>query len=166
MSHSIQPLRLEDWPEVRAIYLEGIATDMATFDTDAPDWDEWDRSHIEHSRLIARSDDGRIAGWAALSPVSDRCAYGGVAEVSVYVGASSRGIGLGKVLLDALVRESEAAGVWTLQAGMFSENAASVALHERCGFREVGVRERFGALHGVWHDVVLMERRSSTVGAD
>lgn len=164
MSHTIQALRPEDWPDVRAIFAEGIATGTATFETEAPDWDEWDRFHLRHSRLVARSDDGRIAGWAALSPVSDRCAYGGVGEVSVYVGADSRGRGLGKALLEALVLASEAAGVWTLQAGMFEENAASIALHERCGFRVVGVRERLGALHGVWHDVVLMERRSPSVG--
>ncbi len=166
MSYSIEALRPEDWPQVRAIYVEGISTGTATFETDVPDWDEWDRSHLPHSRLMARTDEGQLAGWAALSPVSDRCAYGGVAEVSVYVGAASRGQGLGKALLDALVRESEAAGVWTLQAGMFAQNPASIALHENCGFRVVGVRERLGALRGVWHDVVLMERRSPTVGAD
>ena len=165
MSHSIDALRPEDWPEVRTIYVEGIATGTATFETEAPDWDEWDRSHLQHSRLIARGDDGRAAGWAALSPISDRCAYGGVAETSVYVGADSRGLGLGKSLLEGLVRESEAAGVWTLQAGMFARNPASIALHETCGFRVVGVRERLGSLGGVWHDVVLMERRSPTVGA-
>lgn len=165
MSHAIEPLQPPDWPEVRAIYVEGIETGTATFETDVPDWDEWDRSHLPHSRIVARAEGGEITGWAALSPVSDRCAYGGVAEVSVYVGASGRGRGLGQALLDALIRESEAAGVWTLQAGMFAENAASIALHEKCGFRLVGVRERLGALHGAWHDVVLMERRSPTVGA-
>jgi phosphinothricin acetyltransferase len=165
VSPTIEALRPDDWPAVRTIYEDGLATGTATFETDAPDWDEWDRDHLPHSRLIARSDEGRLAGWAALSPVSDRCAYGGVAEVSVYVGADSRGLGIGKALLDALVTESEAAAVWTLQAGMFAENVASVALHEKCGFRVVGVRERLGALHGVWHDVVLMERRSPTVGA-
>ncbi len=165
MSHSIQALRPEDWAEARAILVDGIATGTATFETDAPSWEDWNSSHLQHSRLVARGDNGRLAGWAALSPVSDRCAYGGVAEVSVYVGADSRGLGIGKALLNALVIESEAAAVWTLQAGMFAENAASVALHEKCGFRVVGVRERLGALHGVWHDVVLMERRSPTVGA-
>jgi phosphinothricin acetyltransferase len=164
VSHAIEPLQPPDWPEVRAIYVEGIETGTATFETDVPDWDEWDRSHLPHSRIVARAEGGEITGWAALSPVSDRCAYGGVAEVSVYVGASGRGRGLGRALLDALIRESEAAGVWTLQAGMFAENAASIALHEKCGFRVVGVRERLGALNGVWHDVVLMERRSPTVG--
>ncbi len=163
MSQTIAALRPDDWAEVRTIFADGIATGMATFETDVPDWEEWDRSHLQHSRLVARSEDGRVAGWAALSPVSDRCAYGGVAEVSVYVGADSRGHGVGKALLDALITESEAAGVWTLQAGMFAENDASIALHEKCGFRVVGVRERLGALHGVWHDVVLMERRSPTV---
>ena len=166
MSHAIEALRTDDWPEVRAIFEEGIATGTATFETAAPDWEEWDRSHLPHSRLIARRSDGRLAGWAALSPVSDRCAYGGVAEVSVYVAADSRGFGVGKALLEALVDASEAGGVWTLQAGMFAENAASIALHERCGFRVVGVRERLGALEGAWHDVVLMERRSPTVGTD
>lgn len=166
MSHAIEVLRPDDWPEVRAIFEEGIATGTATFETAAPDWEEWDRSHLRHSRLIARRRDGRLAGWAALSPVSDRCAYGGVAEVSVYVAADSRGFGVGKALLEALVDASEAGGVWTLQAGMFAENEASIALHERCGFRVVGVRERLGALKGAWHDVVLMERRSPTVGTD
>jgi L-amino acid N-acyltransferase YncA len=166
MSHSIESLRPEDWPEVRAIYLEGIRTGTATFETEVPDWDEWDRTHLAHSRLVARRDDGRLAGWAALSPVSDRCAYGGVAEVSVYVAAGSRGLGVGKALLEALVVASESGGIWTLQAGMFAENEASIALHRRCGFRLVGVRERLGALKGNWHDVVLMERRSPTVGTD
>ena len=165
MSHTIRALRPEDWPEVHAIFVEGIKTGTATFETAAPAWEQWDRSHLPHSRLVACDADGRVAGWAAVSPVSDRCAYGGVAEVSVYVSAGSRGQGVGKALLDALITESEAAGVWTLQAGMFAENGGSIALHERCGFRTVGVRERLGALNGEWHDVVLMERRSPTVGA-
>ena len=164
MTHTIDALRPDDWSDVRTIYLEGIETGTATFETSVPEWEEWDRSHLTHSRVVARTDDGTVTGWAALSPVSDRCAYGGVAEVSVYVADDSRGLGIGRALLDALIRESETAGVWTLQAGMFAQNPASIALHEKCGFRVVGVRERLGALHGTWHDVVLMERRSAAVG--
>jgi len=164
MSLTIEALRPEDWPAVRMIYEDGIATGLATFETDVPDWEEWDGSHLPHSRVVARNEDGSLGGWAALSAVSDRCVYGGVAEVSVYVGAESRGHGVGQALLNALIAESEAAGVWTLQAGMFADNGASIALHERCGFRQVGVRERLGTLRGVWHDVLLMERRSPTVG--
>lgn len=155
-----------DWPEVRAIYLEGIATGNATFETDAPAWEKWDASHISHSRLVARSADG-LQGWAALSPVSGRCVYQGVAEVSVYVRAKFRGEGIGRALLDALISSSESNGIWTLQAGMFPENGASIALHRACGFREVGRRNRIGrATNGIWRDTLLLERRSSIVGTD
>jgi len=152
-----------DWEQVRAIYLEGIATGHATFETEAPSWEQWDAAHLSFARLVARNDHD-VAGWAALSPVSQRCVYGGVAEVSVYVATSHRGSGMGRRLLAALISESERNGIWTLQAGMFPENAGSVALHRGCGFREVGRRERIGQLKGVWRDTILLERRSPVVG--
>jgi phosphinothricin acetyltransferase len=162
---AIEALAPEDWNDVRRIYAEGIATGNATFETEPPTWEAWDRSHRPGSRLAARSG-GRIVGWAALSKVSERCAYGGVAEVSVYVAADARGRGVGRRLLEELVRSSEEAGVWTLQAGIFPENTASIALHERCGFRLVGVREKLGRLRGAWRDVAQLERRSRRVGAE
>lgn len=152
-----------DWDEVRAIYLEGIATGFATFETSAPSWESWDASHLPHGRLIARAADG-VQGWAALSPVSDRCAYAGVAEVSVYVGSAAQGQGVGSALLGALIAASEKEGIWTLQAGIFPENIASIRLHLRCGFREIGRRERLGKRAGVWRDVLLLERRSHVAG--
>ena len=161
----IENMRAEHWESVRAIYLEGIATRHATFETEPPDWSRWDAAHLRFARLVAFA--GRvIAGWAALSPVSSRSVYAGVAEVSVYVGARHRGLGAGRALLEALVQESEANGVWTLQAGIFPENEASVALHKACDFREVGRRERVAKLEGRWRDTVLLERRSKTVGVD
>ena len=153
-----------DWEAVRSIYEEGIATGNATVETEAPGWEEWDGSHLDCCRLVTRVE-GEVVGWAALSPVLNRCAYSGVAGVSVYMAASARGQGLGRSLLRALVEESERAGIWTLQARIFPENIASVALHKSCGFRTVGVRERLGKLQGVWRDVTLMERRSKVVGA-
>ena len=154
----------EDWPAVRTIYLEGIATGHATFEQNAPEWEVWDTGHRTDCRLVARCN-GEVLGWAALSPVSGRCVYAGVAEVSVYVAAKARGQEVGLSLLRALVAASEQAGIWTLQAGLFPENVASLRLHERCGFRVVGVRERLGAMHGRWRDVILMERRSEVVGS-
>jgi L-amino acid N-acyltransferase YncA len=152
-----------DWPTVRTIYEQGVATGHATFQTVAPAWDAWDAAHLPSCRLVARLD-GRVIGWAALSPVSSRAVYAGVAEVSVYVAADARGRGVGRALLQALVTTSEDDGRWTLQAGIFPENVASVHLHEQCGFRVVGRRERIGALAGVWRDVLLLERRSALVG--
>ena len=140
-----------------------MATGDATFEAAVPGWEEWDEHHLRPGRLVARKE-GQVVGWAALSPVSGRCIYSGVAEVSVYVTAAARGQGVGKSLLQALIEESERAGIWTLQAGIFPENTASIALHIACGFREVGTRERIGLLHGVWRDVLLMERRSHVVG--
>jgi phosphinothricin acetyltransferase len=154
----------EDWEQVRAIYLEGIATGHATFEQSAPLWPAWDAAHLPTPRLVARGADGVVFGWAVLSPVSSRCVYGGVAEVSVYVGEAWRGRGVGLALLQALVEQSEANGVWTLQAGVFPENGSSVALHHRCGFRTVGVRHKLGQLGGAWRDVLLLERRSTVVG--
>jgi L-amino acid N-acyltransferase YncA len=153
-----------DWEDVRRIYVEGIATGHATLETEPPSWDLWDRAHRMDCRIVARQA-GRMAGWAALSRVSERCAYGGVAEVSVYVASEARGKGVGRRLLEELVRASEEAGVWTLQAGIFPENVASLSIHQHCGFRVVGVREKLGNLRGTWRDVALMERRSKRVGA-
>ena len=157
-------LSAEHWPAVKAIYEEGIATGHATFQREAPEWTDWDRGHLAHSRLVGLTDAGVVAGWAALSAVSGRCVYAGVAEVSVYVGASERGRRLGLHLLRALVEESERNGIWTLQAGIFPENIPSLRIHAHCGFREVGFRERIGAMEGVWRDTLLLERRSAVVG--
>ena len=158
----IDIMQATDWEQVRTIYWEGIATGHATFETEAPSWEQWDAAHLRCARLVARA--GRVAGWAALSAVSQRCVYGGVAEVSVYVSQAHRQSGVGRRLLSALIRESERNGVWTLQAGMFPENAGSLALHRGCGFREVGRRERIGKLNGAWRDTILLERRSPVVG--
>jgi L-amino acid N-acyltransferase YncA len=158
----VRDLRDDDWPAVRAIYEDGIRSGHATFETEPPTWERWDAAHRD-VRLVAERD-GRVVGWAALSPVSSRCCYEGVGEVSVYVAEEARGAGLGRALLDELVRRSEQAGYWTLNAGVFPENEASLRLHRACGFREVGKRERLGRLHGVWRDVVLLERRSTLVG--
>jgi L-amino acid N-acyltransferase YncA len=178
IDYSIVPLLPQHWPAVREIYREGIDTGNATFETELPDWENWDNKHRRDCRLVAvepakqSSDNTRltfdgaaVAGWAALSPVSSRRVYAGVAEVSVYVAAAARGCGVGKALLEALVRESEANGVWTLQAGIFPQNAASIALHKSLGFREVGIRRRIGKLGDLWRDVLLLERRSTNVGS-
>jgi L-amino acid N-acyltransferase YncA len=158
----LRALRPEDWPAVRAIYEAGIATGDATFDTAAPDWSDWDAGHLDDHRLVARLE-GRVVGWAALAPVSDRCAYAGVAEDSVYVAPDAQGRGVGRALLAAVVASAERGGIWTVQSGIFPENRASVLLHQACGFRVVGVRERLGRLHGRWRDVLLLERRSPVI---
>jgi phosphinothricin acetyltransferase len=163
MEIEIDAMQPADWPQVRAIYLEGIATGQATFEQDAPDWETWDRKHLSICRLVAHHGE-EIIGWAALTAYSARAVYAGVAEVSIYIAATHRGRGVGRRLLETLVTASEAAGMWTLQAGIFPENRASVRLHERCGFRIVGRRERIGKQHGVWRDVLLLERRSAKVG--
>jgi len=152
-----------DWPGVAAVYAQGIATGDATFETAVPAWEGWDGAHLKQGRVVAERE-GHLMGWAALSGVSDRCVYAGVAEVSVYVGEGARGQGAGRALLDALIRAAETAGIWTLQAGIFPENTPSLALHERCGFRVVGRRERLGQLGGRWRDVLLLERRSGVTG--
>lgn len=153
----------DHWPAVRSIYLDGIATGAATFETDAPSWPEWNANHLEFARLVACENE-QVIGWAALSPVSQRRAYSGVAEVSVYVSGDRRGKGVGRALLEHLIRESEQNGIWTLQASVFPENAATIALHRACGFREVGKRERIGKLNGTWRDTLLLERRSQITG--
>ncbi len=158
-------MRPEDWPAVRTIYEQGIATGNATFETSAPEWAQWDAKHLADCRLVARLGED-VVGWAALSAVSDRCVYAGVAEVSVYVAEAAWGQGVGRALLQTLVEASEQAGIWTLQAGVFPENTASLRLHERCGFRIVGRRQRLGQMHGVWRDVLLLERRSHSIGVD
>lgn len=160
---AVRDMRADDWPAVRAIYEDGICAGNATFEIEAPSWEAWDAAHSE-LRLVAERD-GAVAGWAALSNVSERCCYRGVGEVSVYVGAATRGLGVGRSLLEELVVRSEAAGYWTLQAGIFPENEASLRLHRACGFRDIGVRERLGELGGRWRDVVFLERRSEVVGA-
>lgn len=161
------PLTAAHWPAVRAIYAEGLATGNASFATEPPSWADWDAGHLPTCRLVAvdAAEPGTVLGWAALSPVSGRCVYAGVAEVSVYVAGAARGQGVGRALLTALVRESEQAGLRTLQAGIFPENEASVRLHEAVGFRLVGRRERIGQLRGQWRDTLLLERRSAAVGA-
>lgn len=159
----IRALTPADWPSVKRIYQEGIDGGNATFETGVPEWLIWDKNHRQDCRLAAVLG-GAVVGWAALSPASARQVYAGVAEVSVYVAESARGQGIGKRLLSALVVVAEQAGVWTLQAGILRENLASIKLHESCGFRQVGYRERLGQLKGVWRDVVLMERRSHVVG--
>jgi len=160
----IRALTEDDWPAVAAIYAEGIATRNATFETAVPSWEAWNASHQAEHRLVAE-EGGRVVGWAALSPVSDRCCYAGVAENSVYVAAEARARGIGRALLEQLISATEAAGLWTIETGIFPENEASVALHEQCGFRLVGIRKRLGQLDGVWRDVLLLERRSGVVGA-
>lgn len=160
----IRPMAPADWPAVAEIYRAGIETGHATFESEVPPWEAWDADHLDVARRAAVDPHGTVLGWAALSPVSGRCVYRGVAEVSVYVAPSAWGRGVGGRLLDALVEASEEAGIWTLEASMFPENEASVHLHERAGFRRVGRREALGELGGRWRDVLLMERRSDRVG--
>lgn len=155
-----------DWPAVAEIYEAGIAGGNATFETQAPDWEHWCDSHIEELSLVARASSGEMLGWASCSRVSSRAAYAGVGEVSVYVRSQRAGEGIGGALLCGLIERSEQAGMWTLEASIFPENAASIALHQRNGFRLVGVRERLGKMSdGRWRDVLLYERRSARVGA-
>ncbi|MBV8844720.1 MAG: N-acetyltransferase [Bryobacterales bacterium] len=159
----IEPLSAADWNAVRSIYIEGIATGNATFEQSAPGWEQWDAGHLKTCRLVAR-EDGSVLGWAALSGVSGRCVYSGVAEVSIYIAERARSRGVGTALMTALVEESEKAGIWSLQAGIFPENEASIKLHVKAGFRIVGTREKLGSMNGRWRDVVLLERRSRVVG--
>ncbi len=161
----IDTMSPDDWPAVRAIYEAGIATGVATFETQAPTWDAWDAAHRPDCRLVARDGEGRVVGWIAISPVSPRRVYAGVVEESVYIAPDARGHGIGTRLFEALFEAAEAAGVWTIQAGIQLENEASMRLHERVGFRRIGVRERIGRdAGGTWRDVVILERRSERVG--
>src|SRR6266542_2946496 len=162
LSVDLRELRPEDWPEVSRIFAEGIATGNATFETEVPSWDGWDAAHLSEHRVVAERDGG-VVGWIALAPVSSRCCYAGVAEVSAYVGEEARGEGVGASLLTTVIDSSERAGIWTLQTGVFPENEVSIRLLQRFGFRAVGTQERIGRLHGVWRDVVLLERRSEVV---
>ena len=156
--YMIDQMTPNDWEQVRTIYLEGIRSGNATFETDAPSWEKWDDGHLPIARLVMR-DGEEVLGWAALSPVSKRNVYRGVAEVTVYVAESARGKGIGRALLEALIAESEKNGIWTMQASIFPENTASIELHSKCGFREVGRRERIAMLNGIWRDTLLFERR-------
>jgi L-amino acid N-acyltransferase YncA len=158
----LEELRLDHWPEVSRIYADGISTGNATFETEVPSWDRWDRTHLPEHRFVALRD-GAVVGWVAVSPVSDRCVYGGVVENSVYVDDGARGQGVGRLLLERLIASTEGAGIWTIQTGIFPENETSVRLHERVGFEVVGRRKRLGKLHGIWRDVLLLERRSDLV---
>jgi L-amino acid N-acyltransferase YncA len=157
----IRPMTAEDWPAVAAIFAEGIATRAATFETEPPDYSAFDASHHAEHRLVA-AEDGLVVGWVALAPTSSRACYASVAESSVYVAEGARGRGVGRALMEALLASADTGGIWTIQAGMFPENAASLALHERLGFRLVGRFERIAQLDGVWRDTVLLERRSPT----
>ena len=161
----IKAMTAEDWPAVAEIYKEGIATGYATFELEVPAYKEWDSAHVSSCRLVALEDQ-IVLGWAALSPVSSRCVYGGVAEVSVYIAMAHRGKGLGEKLLNQLIQASEEAGFWTLQSGIFPENIGSIQIHEKTGFRLIGKRERIGKLHGDWKDNLIFERRSNDVGTN
>jgi L-amino acid N-acyltransferase YncA len=165
MEYVIDRMSPADWDQVRRIYLEGISTGNATFETEGPDWEKWNAGHLQQCRLVAKAGEA-VTGWAALSSASTRRVYSGVAEVSVYVSEIFRGRGIGKALLEALIECSEQQGIWTLQAGILTDNVSSLQLHERCGFREVGRRERIGKLNNAWRDVVLLERRSKRVGVE
>jgi L-amino acid N-acyltransferase YncA len=162
-SVSVDDLTANDWPRVSTIYLDGILSGNATFETEPPSWDYWDRNHLSVGRLVARTDDG-IVGWAALSPVSPRACYAGIAEVSVYVASCARGQGIGRALLHETIRISEARGIWTLQGSVFPENVASLRMCAAYGFRQVGRRKHIAKLNGLWRDTVLIERRSERVG--
>jgi L-amino acid N-acyltransferase YncA len=160
---SFRPMAKDDWPSVAEIYNQGIITGLATFQREVPDWSEWDNSHIKACRIVAMAND-QIAGWAALTPVSGRCVYAGVAEVSIYVSDSHRGKRIGSGLLEELINESEKEGFWTLQAGIFPENLSSLKIHLALGFRQVGYREKIGKMNGIWRDTILLERRSRIIG--
>ena len=160
MEFKIEKMKHEDWEQVSKIYVEGIKTGNATFETDVPSWESWISKHLPCCNLVARREN-KILGWAALSPTSSRNVYSGVTEVSIYVSKECKRTGVGLVLLKELIELSENNGIWTLQAGIFPENEASINLHKKCGFRIVGIREKIGKMDGIWRDVALMERRSS-----
>ncbi|KRB60002.1 phosphinothricin acetyltransferase [Flavobacterium sp. Root186] len=158
----IRKLTPEDWQQVELIYQKGIDTGNATFQTSTPSWEYWDNSHLKSCRIVVEND-RHIIGWAALTPVSSRCVYAGVGEVSVYVDPAHSGKGIGLILLNELVKQSEAEGIWTLQAGIFPENTASLRIHEKAGFRILGIREKIGKQNGIWRDTALLERRSPLI---
>ena len=160
----IEAMAPEDWPAVSSIYVEGILSGQATFEEDAPPWAEWDAAHLQIARLVAKSDDGKVIGWAALRPVSPRACYRGVAEVSVYVARRSQGQGAGRALLREMIRVSEQNGIWTLQGSVFPENHVSLKMCEVCGFRQIGRRKHVAKMDGLWRDTVMVERRSTKVG--
>lgn len=160
---TIEKLLPVHWPGVSQIYIEGIQTGNATFEMTAPEWQQWDSGHLQHSRIIAAVENA-VAGWAALSPVSERCVYAGVAEVSIYIGEKFRGQHIGDLLLKALIPSSEDNNIWTLQSGIFPENNVSVHLHEKNGFRIIGRREKIGKMNGIWRDTLMLERRSNKAG--
>jgi len=162
----VELMKPEDWPAVREIYRAGLDTGQASFETDVPDWEKWDAKYLAPFRLVARDENGNVVGWAGLTRVSERRVYAGVAEVSVYVSAELRRHGIGQQLMRALVDVSERGGIWTLQSTVFPENTASIRLHLKCGFRDVGRRERLGKHHGTWRDALLFERRSAVAGVD
>ena len=159
----IRNIEQENFYQVAEIYKQGIETGIATFQNEIPDWNSWDKSHLPNCR-VAVFEGNEMAGWAALTPVSSRCVYAGVAEVSVYVAAKFRGKKVGEFLLNHLIKESEKAGLWTLQSGIFPDNTGSIKLHEKCGFRQIGYREKIGKKDGIWKDNIIMERRSKVVG--
>ena len=166
VNYTIETMKESDWDEVSKIYLEGINTGIATFQNSIPTFEDWDKGHIKSCRLVAKAE-GKILGFSTLSATSTRCVYSGVAEVSIYIGKNYRGLGIGKALFTALIKLSEDHNFWTLQSGIIKENRASLELHKKCGFRELGIREKIAKMDtGVWHDVVLMERRSTLVGID
>lgn len=164
MNYIIDEMNESDWQQVSEIYLAGIKTEIATFQSDVPNWEEWDKGHLTSCRFVARSGE-EILGWVALSPVSSRCVYAGVVDVSIYISDKHRGKGVGSSLLNNLIQQSEKEGYWTLQSGIIKDNIPSRMLHKKCGFREIGYRERIGRMNnGKWHDVILMERRSKLIG--
>ena len=158
MAMKIREMSKADWQAVSRIYENGIATGIATFETSIPSYDSWNNAHMQKCRLVCTEEE-KIQGWVALSPVSSRCVYGGIAEVSVYVADDSRSKGVGKLLMKNLIAKSEAEGLWTIQSSIFPENERSIKLHEKMGFRYIGKREKVGKLHGIWKDNLLFERR-------
>lgn len=164
MDYKVEKMESEDWEQVKDIYLEGINTGIATFQNEAPTWEAWDKGHLKIGRLVARSRDG-VLGWVAIAPTSSRCCYEGVVEVSIYIGEKYRGHGIGTSLLKKLIEESEESGIWTVYCSIIKENYGSIEMHKKCGFREIGIRERIAKMpNGTWHDVVLLERRSTITG--
>jgi L-amino acid N-acyltransferase YncA len=162
---SIEKMSVDSWVDIQRIYSEGIASGNATFEKQIPDWETWDKLHRKDCRLVARIN-GKITGWAALSNISERYVYSGVAEVSIYVDPYYMRKGIGNKLLSSLIKESQENGIWTLQAGIFPENVSSIKLHEKHGFRIIGVREKIGKMNSRWRDVFLLERRSKSVGIE